>query len=270
MAATAEQANLKRQSTLQRNSFAASLALGKPQSCETTMHLVEAGHIPDMSKTVFEQFLGFPGVAALLQDNGVDAVYLLQSMDMIFEEKVEQDENCLRFVDFVDVVLNMRGTNPATVKDVKEQMRLFKRASLEANQKTANRFTSSLDKMRRDVMMALNEIRRTIDSDFDSEEEHARQVQYASHDRWSSRKEEVDEDEESIKAEEVPESRPFLTGTFSPTVSVAGETAGEKSRGSTEDDVSSFIEPSAPVSGIEEDEISDIDVFEDIVPQSPP
>merc|ERR1711920_483148 len=32
----------------------------------------------------------------------------------------------LSFADFVEVVLNMRGTNPATVKDVEKQMKVMK------------------------------------------------------------------------------------------------------------------------------------------------
>lgn len=115
-------------------------------------------------------FLTTPGVISLLQDCGVDAVALLDSMDMIYEEKTRWGSRGLRFIDFVEVVLNMRGTNPATVKDVKEQMRLAKMASQSDSMKTNRLFEAQLRKMRDELVMMMHELRRLIDSDVGSED----------------------------------------------------------------------------------------------------
>merc|ERR1719158_2635346 len=76
-------------------------------------------------KADFDKFLIQPDVAMIIQDVGVDVVGLLDMADMIYEDKVKKGKG-LEFPDFIDVVLNMRGTNPSTVKDVKQQIRFMK------------------------------------------------------------------------------------------------------------------------------------------------
>merc|ERR1712151_1357842 len=59
------------------------------------------------------------------QDCGVDLIALGDTADVIFED-LDKNGETMTFETFVNVFLNMRGTNPATVKDVKEQMRTMK------------------------------------------------------------------------------------------------------------------------------------------------
>lgn len=127
--------------------------------------------IPDMSKENFEMFLGSPPVVHLLRDCGVDAIGILDSMEMIFEEKVIDGQEGLSFIDFVEVVLNMRGTNPATVKDVKEQVRLLKAGTTESFRMTDKKVTDQLASFRKDMNVQLAELRKSIDSDAGSDEE---------------------------------------------------------------------------------------------------
>jgi len=127
--------------------------------------------IPDMSKDTFELFLSSPAVVSLLRDCGVDAIGILDSVDMIYDEKVADGDLGLSFVDFVDIVLNMRGTNPATVKDVKEQMRLLKSAFTENGRANSKLFMDGLQKFRMDIFVQLNELRKSIDSDAGSDDD---------------------------------------------------------------------------------------------------
>jgi hypothetical protein len=79
----------------------------------------------DFDRQEFVEFIFEPDVIRVAQDNGVDIIALEDTADVIFEDfdkhGIEMD-----FEAFVNVFLNMRGTNVATVKDVKEQMRTTK------------------------------------------------------------------------------------------------------------------------------------------------
>merc|ERR1719183_1292200 len=109
-----------------------------------------------MSMETLEEFLSSPTVVGFLRDVGVDALSILDSVDIIFEDKVHDKDQGLMFVDFVDVVLNMRGTNPATVKDVKEQMRLLRHSSEEASVQTNKMFADQLSRLRTEFLTKLN------------------------------------------------------------------------------------------------------------------
>lgn len=199
----------------QRSSFA--LNLTSTKTTESLSEKSEKHHadFPDMSKEVFEQFLNFPGVGSLLQDCGVDPVNLLDSMDMIYDEKVATDCVDLRFVDFVDVVLNMRGTNPATVKDVKEQMRIMKLASLDANSKSTALFNTSITKLRNDVMMALADLRRVVDSDYGSDTGENSRFAWAASAEFEGRRIEDDDDEDDDE-DSIPERQMSSEGSHRP------------------------------------------------------
>lgn len=70
-------------------------------------------HNMSISKSEFEQLLLKPRAARIIQDVGVDVVGLVDFMDFIFKDGQE-----LSFPEFMDVVLQLRGTNNATVRDV--------------------------------------------------------------------------------------------------------------------------------------------------------
>jgi hypothetical protein len=126
---------------------------------------------PDLTQDALVRFLSYPPVISLLRDCGVDAIAFLDSINFIFEELEQQGRSELPFVDFVQTVLNMRGTNPATVKDVKEQMRLMKMHNQEASRSTNALFVKTLQSFQNQMAMHLTELRKTIDSDFDEDED---------------------------------------------------------------------------------------------------
>mmetsp|Transcript_9375 Transcript_9375/g.23308 ORF Transcript_9375/g.23308 Transcript_9375/m.23308 type:complete len:400 (-) Transcript_9375:65-1264(-) len=79
-----------------------------------------------LSKHELKALLDHPEAARTLHDVGVDVVGLVDFADFIFQnldldeddEDDEPEQRELSFADFMDVVLQFRGTNTATVKDM--------------------------------------------------------------------------------------------------------------------------------------------------------
>jgi len=153
--------------------------------------------LPDMNKETFERFLETRAVVSTIQECGVDAVALLDSVDLIFEEKVTAANlQGLRFVDFVEIVLNMRGTNPATVKDVKEQMRLLKISTKDDTAKNSKILSSQMSTFRSDIVAMLKDLRRAVDSDAGSEIESMGRPSVCPDDMTDHDDDHVDDDDE--------------------------------------------------------------------------
>eukprot|EP00930_Biecheleria_cincta_P014290 TRINITY_DN12363_c0_g1_i1.p1 TRINITY_DN12363_c0_g1~~TRINITY_DN12363_c0_g1_i1.p1 ORF type:complete len:869 (-),score=186.52 TRINITY_DN12363_c0_g1_i1:160-2766(-) len=75
----------------------------------------------------FGKFITQPEIARIIAGAGVDVVVMMDMMDVIYEDLEKNGSSGLSFENIVDIILNMRGANPATVKDVKEQLRVTKR-----------------------------------------------------------------------------------------------------------------------------------------------
>lgn len=78
-----------------------------------------------ISKAEFHKLLGNKKATSLLDDVGVDVVGLVDFADAIFEltpDEIEngEEEKKLTFGDFMNVILDMRGDNTATFKDIVE------------------------------------------------------------------------------------------------------------------------------------------------------
>eukprot|EP00933_Yihiella_yeosuensis_P044779 TRINITY_DN4004_c0_g1_i1.p1 TRINITY_DN4004_c0_g1~~TRINITY_DN4004_c0_g1_i1.p1 ORF type:complete len:922 (+),score=169.14 TRINITY_DN4004_c0_g1_i1:324-2768(+) len=89
-----------------------------------------------ISKFEFEKILVEPSVARVLTQVGVDVSILTDMLDFIFTE--EKKRTGMKFNAIVEVILGMRGSNPATVKDCKEQIKVLKHCfndSLEQSEK---------------------------------------------------------------------------------------------------------------------------------------
>jgi len=84
-----------------------------------------------VSKIEFMQILENPEAIRVLNDVGVDAVGLVDMADEIFKGNDDNDEEdaVLTFPDFMEVVLQLRGSNTATVKDIVD-LRKFMRSSI--------------------------------------------------------------------------------------------------------------------------------------------
>merc|ERR1719161_2355403 len=68
---------------------------------------------PTVSKTEFHELLSTPEAARALAQMDVDVVGLVDLYDFIFENNVELD-----FHEFLEVVIQLRGSNKATVRDI--------------------------------------------------------------------------------------------------------------------------------------------------------
>merc|ERR1740138_970334 len=73
-----------------------------------------------IARQEFEALLELPGAAKAIQEVGVDVVGLMDFTDFIFKDGKE-----LSFPDFMDILLQLRGSNTATVKDVVDLRKLF-------------------------------------------------------------------------------------------------------------------------------------------------
>merc|ERR1712190_345836 len=76
-------------------------------------------------KTEFQKLLTMPPVIGILQSIGVDVIVLLDMSDLVYDD-IDKTGLGISFPDFVDIILNMRGTNQATVKDIRQQLRFVK------------------------------------------------------------------------------------------------------------------------------------------------
>lgn len=79
-----------------------------------------------ISQDDFLSIMGEPGVLEVIQSVGVDINVLADMLDLLFDDASKKKGGVMHFQDLVSMVLNMRGTNPATVKDCKEQIRVTK------------------------------------------------------------------------------------------------------------------------------------------------
>merc|ERR1712100_345301 len=111
-----------------------------------------------------------PEVGMIISEVGVDVVGLIDMADMIYEDK-DKEVLGLSFADFVDVVLNMRGTNPSTVKDVKQQVRIIKNALQDTSDSLRRKLSDELDTHHADVMEQLQEIKKRQRQESDDEYE---------------------------------------------------------------------------------------------------
>jgi len=123
-----------------------------------------------LERADFQKFIMQPDVALIIHDVGVDVLGLIDMADMIYEDKVGKGRG-LEFPDFIDAVLNMRGTNPSTVKDVKQQIRVMKTAMAESSFHMRKHIEENMDNFRVEVMEQLLEIRRMQGSDAGSDDE---------------------------------------------------------------------------------------------------
>jgi hypothetical protein len=97
------------------------------ESQDKLLHLLNFSRLDanknDMiSKAELQGLLGVPDACVVLRDLGVDVVSLVDTADLIF-----QDQDELDFPAFMDVVMQMRGGNKATVHDLIMQRRFLQK-----------------------------------------------------------------------------------------------------------------------------------------------
>merc|ERR1712070_849102 len=88
--------------------------------------------------------------------------------DQIYEEHDKEGAG-LSFESFIEVVLNMRGNNPSTVRDIKGVSTVVKTVVKEASHTLRRSVTEDLDSFRLEVLEHLIDIRRNVGSDAGSD-----------------------------------------------------------------------------------------------------
>merc|ERR1740130_2188640 len=110
-----------------------------------------------LTKGEFQALLVEPNIAVFLNEVGVDMLVLVDMSEMIYED-IAKEQNGLDFEHFVDSVLNMRGTNPVTVQDVKSQLRIMKRMFKESFDQLDSRIQTKFVKCHKQI----NSVRKVV------------------------------------------------------------------------------------------------------------
>eukprot|EP00927_Polykrikos_kofoidii_P087146 TRINITY_DN9967_c1_g2_i1.p1 TRINITY_DN9967_c1_g2~~TRINITY_DN9967_c1_g2_i1.p1 ORF type:complete len:615 (-),score=165.34 TRINITY_DN9967_c1_g2_i1:39-1883(-) len=112
------------------------------------MALIDEDGGGTISRDEFMQILDSEEAIEALQEVGVDVIGLVDFADFIFGGDVEQDEDTpeveLTMPEFMEVVLQLRGSNSATVKDIVD-LRKFVRTSLQLTEKRLEQLDARSD-----------------------------------------------------------------------------------------------------------------------------
>ncbi|CAK9082082.1 L type [Durusdinium trenchii] len=79
-----------------------------------------------VSKEAVNDLLNEADVVHFLYSMDVDVLSLVEMIDQVFEDVLEREGRPLEFGDLVETIMNMRGSNPATVQDLKASIRALK------------------------------------------------------------------------------------------------------------------------------------------------
>lgn len=90
-----------------------------------------------ISKEEFEKLLLLPEGARVIQEVGVDVVVLVDLLDDIFLD----DESSVSFADVMELVLQMRGSNTATVRDVVDLRKYLSQITIDSNDHVIEKVT---------------------------------------------------------------------------------------------------------------------------------
>jgi len=104
-----------------------------------------------ITKTMLHEIANEAAVVRILNDCDVDPVVLLDMLDQIYDDHIEKEGHGMTFSDFLDTVLNMRGTNPATVKDIKTSVRSMKTYVGDTIQSVNNTIRLEVGALRKEV-----------------------------------------------------------------------------------------------------------------------
>jgi hypothetical protein len=107
-----------------------------------------------LSQSELENLIMEPGMIRVLQEAGVDVAVLADMLSVVFEDsaKMESDgKHVMDFQDLVHMMLSMRGANPATVKDCKEQIRCIKGILKQYMDELSEDLSDKFAKLRSDI-----------------------------------------------------------------------------------------------------------------------
>lgn len=125
-----------------------------------------------LQKAQMLELLAEPEAIRILYDVNVDVVLLVDMLDHVLEEFMERDGSEMTFADFISAVLDMRGTNSATVKDVKESIRVLRTSVQEASKASIEELRSDLVQLKNDMKGHVEDlIKNEDDDDYDEDDD---------------------------------------------------------------------------------------------------
>eukprot|EP00930_Biecheleria_cincta_P090010 TRINITY_DN7936_c0_g1_i1.p1 TRINITY_DN7936_c0_g1~~TRINITY_DN7936_c0_g1_i1.p1 ORF type:complete len:868 (+),score=190.93 TRINITY_DN7936_c0_g1_i1:7-2610(+) len=113
----------------------------------------------------FTKLLLEPEVTRVIAGIGADVIVLVDMLDIIYEDVARNGGDGLNFQDLVEIVLNMRGANPATVKDVKEQLRVTKQMLNATGDKLMRKMSGEFRYVLAEFQAVKEELRSKRDAD---------------------------------------------------------------------------------------------------------
>jgi len=123
-----------------------------------------------LSQREFQQLLREQEVDRLLRDIGVDVVALVDTADVIYEDFTKHGL-IMDFGNLMDTILNLRGKNTATVKDVKEQSRVIKSVVQQTLQANGAKVMEEFQYLRAELALLREEALRRDEEDEEEEED---------------------------------------------------------------------------------------------------
>lgn len=121
-----------------------------------------------ISKYEFEQLLVEPQIAQVVDAVGVDVVILCDMLEIIYEDAQRKGQMGMQFEEMVELVLSMRGSNPATVKDVKEVVRINKILLYDLERKLTERLRSEVEDLKAEIQDWQNDMNEEGDRQLQS------------------------------------------------------------------------------------------------------
>lgn len=114
-----------------------------------------------ISQFEFQNLMLEPSIVKIVAGAGVDVIVLADMMDLLMEDILKQGGS-ITFPGLMEIVLSMRGSNPATVKDFKEQIKMFKVIMNEAMEEGVKKIKKEIGNMKAEA--------QDLDSDDDEGE----------------------------------------------------------------------------------------------------
>lgn len=108
-----------------------------------------------INQAEFQNLILEPGIIRVCSEAGVDVAVLADMLDLVFEDVAHKGEegkgSMMTFPDLVSLLLSMRGANPATVKDCKEQIRVTKTIIRQCMEELGEDLNDKFAKLRNDI-----------------------------------------------------------------------------------------------------------------------
>lgn len=139
-------------------------------SLRAIMHQLNYSTEVPLSQREFRQLLREEEVDRLLRDIGVDVVALADTAEVIYEDFSKHGMS-MDFTNLMDTILNLRGKNTATVKDVKEQSRVIKSVVQQTLQSNGTKVMEEFQILRAELALLREEALRRDEEDEEDEAE---------------------------------------------------------------------------------------------------